>query len=117
PVGRAPAVRGRGLRGAGGRVAHGAGANRGGATREGAWLEGARVFWGRPQTASPAQPGQPPDLQTGSSSGAIVENANFAGVRLLDPQTHFYLASWSGSRSRTTLPGGAKGITNQMERR
>jgi hypothetical protein len=110
-------LRGCNLSGADLREANLAGANLGGANLEGALLEGARFFWGRPQTASPAQPGQPPDLQTGSSSGAIVENANFAGVRLLDPQTHFYLASWSGSRSRTTLPGGAKGITNQMERR
>jgi hypothetical protein len=80
-------------------------------------LEGSRFFWGRPQTASPSQPGQPPDLQTGAGSGAIVENVNLTGVRQLDPQTHFYLASWSGPRSRATLPGGVKGIASQLERR
>ncbi|MFM8604270.1 MAG: pentapeptide repeat-containing protein [Cyanobium sp.] len=93
-----------------------AGANLGGANLEGALVEGTRFFWGRPQTASPAQPGQPPDLQTGAASGAVVENANLAGLRQLDPQAHFYLASWSGPRSRATLPGGVKGIASQLER-
>jgi len=99
------------------REANLAGAHLGGANLEGALLEGTRFFWGRSQTASPAQPGQLPDLQTGAGSGAIVENANLAGVRQLDPQAHFYLASWSGPRSRATLPGGVKGIGSQLERR
>jgi hypothetical protein len=99
------------------REANLAGANLGGANLEGALVEGTRFFWGRPQTASPAQPAQPPDLQTGAGSGAIVENANLAGLRQLDPQAHFYLASWSGTRSRATLPGGVKGIASQLERR
>jgi hypothetical protein len=110
-------LRGCNLSGADLREANLAGANLGGANLEGAWLEGARFFWGRPQTASPSQPGQPPDLQTGAASGAIVENVNLTGVRQLDPQTHFYLASWSGPRSRATLPGGVKGIASQLERR
>ena len=46
----------------------------------------------------------------------MVENVNLSGVRQLDPQAHFYLASWSGARSRATLPGGSKGIANQLER-
>jgi hypothetical protein len=110
-------LRGCNLSGADLREANLAGANLGGANLEGAWLEGARFFWGRPQTASPSQPGQPPDLQTGAASGAIVENVNLTGVRQLDPQNHFYLASWSGPRSRATLPGGVKGIASQLERR
>jgi hypothetical protein len=99
------------------REANLAGANLGGANLEEALLEGTRFFWGRPQTASPALPDQAPDLQTGAGSGAIVENANLSGVRQLDPQTHFYLASWSGPRSRATLPDGVKGIASQLERR
>jgi hypothetical protein len=99
------------------REANLAGAHLGGANLEGALLEGTRFFWGRPQTASPAQPGQPPNLLTGAGSGAIVENANLSGVRQLDPQAHLYLASWSGPRSRATLPGGVKGIASQLERR
>ena len=92
-----------------------AGANLAGANLEQARLEGCRFFYGRAQTASPCRPGVSPDPQSGSGSGAVVENANFSGVQRLDPQTHHYLASWSGNRSRGTLPGGCKGITSQLE--
>ena len=93
-----------------------AGANLAGSTLSGARLEGARFFWGRAQTATPLQPGLRPDPRTGAGSGAVVENVNLSGVRHLDPQAHYYLASWSGARSRATLPGGSKGIANQLER-
>jgi uncharacterized protein YjbI with pentapeptide repeats len=93
-----------------------AGANLAGTNLSGARLEGARFFWGRAQTASPQRPGLRPDPRTGADSGAVVENVNLSGVRQLDPQAHFYLASWSGARSRATLPGGSKGIANQLER-
>ena len=52
---------------------------------------------------------------TGAGSGAVVVEASFRGVRRLDPQQHYYLASWSGARSRGTLPGGCRGIANQLE--
>jgi hypothetical protein len=39
---------------------------------------------------------------------------NLSGSRFLDPQSHHYLASWSGSQSRGTLPGGSKGIPSQL---
>jgi uncharacterized protein YjbI with pentapeptide repeats len=93
-----------------------AGSNLAGTILSGARLEGARFFWGRAQTATPLQPGLRPDPRTGAGSGAVVENVNLSGVRHLDPQAHFYLASWSGARSRATLPGGSKGIANQLER-
>jgi hypothetical protein len=93
-----------------------AGANLGGANLSGAWLEGACFFWGRAQTASPLRPGQTPDPGSGAGSGAVVENVNLSGVRQLDAQAHYYLASWSGPRSRTTLPEGTRGIANQLER-
>ncbi|MFO0037321.1 MAG: pentapeptide repeat-containing protein [Synechococcaceae cyanobacterium] len=93
-----------------------AGSNLAGTILSGARLEGARFFWGRAQTATPLQPGLRPDPRTGAGSGAVVENVNLSGVRHLDPQAHFYLASWSGARSRATLPGGSKGIPNQLER-
>ncbi len=93
-----------------------AGANLGGANLSGAWLEGARFFWGRPQTATPQRAGQRPDPRSGSGSGAVVENVNLTGVRQLDPQAHYYLACWSGERSRATLPGGARGIADQLPR-
>lgn len=92
-----------------------AGSNLAGANLEQARLEGTRFFYGRAQTASPCRSDQHADLQSGSGSGAVVENANFSGVQRLDPQSHHYLASWSGSRSRGSLPGGSKGIANQLE--
>jgi hypothetical protein len=91
-----------------------AGANLGGANLSGAWLEGARFFWGRAQTATPRRPGQPADPRSGIGSGAVVENVNLTAVRQLDPQAHYYLASWSGARSRATLPGGPRGIVSRL---
>jgi hypothetical protein len=93
-----------------------AGTNLGGANLSGAWLEGARFFWGRAQTATPLRAGQRPDPHSGAGSGAVVENVNLSGARQLDPQAHYYLASWSGPRSRATLPGGTRGIANQLQR-
>jgi uncharacterized protein YjbI with pentapeptide repeats len=98
------------------REANLAGTNLAGANLSGARLEGTRFFWGRPQTASPRASGLPAEPRSGAGTGAVVENANFSGVRQLDPQSHFYLASWSGPRSRDTLPGGSKGIANQLDR-
>jgi uncharacterized protein YjbI with pentapeptide repeats len=85
-----------------------------GANLEGATLDGARLFYGRAHTASP-RGDTPPDPGSGAGTGAIVENANLNGVRGLDPQTHHYLAAWSGARSRQTLPGGTRGVPNQLE--
>ena len=90
--------------------------NLAGANLERARLEGCRFFYGRPQTASPRQAPLPFDLATGAGAGAVVENSNLSGVRLLDPHTHHYLAAWSGPRSRATLPGGCKGIPSQLGR-
>ncbi|MFM8524774.1 MAG: pentapeptide repeat-containing protein [Cyanobacteriota bacterium] len=92
-----------------------AGANLAGANLEQARLEDTRFFYGRAQTASPSRPDQPLDLQSGRCSGAVVENANFSGVQRLDPESHHYLASWSGHRSRASLPGGSRGIASRLE--
>lgn len=92
-----------------------AGADLTGATLDRCCLDGTRLFFGRPQTASPNQPGRPSDLVTGGGSGAIVLDASFRAVRRLDPQQHYYLASWSGARGRGTLPGGCRGIANQLD--
>lgn len=94
-----------------------AGTNLAGANLEQAKLEGTRFFYGRAQTATPRRPDLPTDLHSGGGSGAVVENANFSGCQRLDAQTHHYLACWSGNRSRSTLPGGCKGIPNQLEPR
>ena len=92
-----------------------AGADLTGALFDRCCLEGTLLFFGRPQTATPSQPGRQLDLLTGGGSGAVVFDASFRGVRRLDPQQHYYLASWSGPRSRGTLPGGCRGIANQLE--
>ena len=94
-----------------------AGCNLAGANLERARLEGALLFFGRSQTASPRAADGRRDLVTGRGAGAVVENANFSGVEGLDASSHYYLAAWSGPRSRATLPGGAKGVASQLEPR
>ena len=94
-----------------------AGCNLAGANLERARLEGALLFFGRSQTASPRAADGRRDLITGRGAGAVVENANFTGVQGLDAANHYYLAAWSGPRSRATLPGGAKGVASQLEPR
>ena len=93
-----------------------AGTNLAGTNLEQTRLEDCRFFYGRPQTATPRLGSAPFDLATGAGTGAVVENINLSGARLLDPQTHHYLASWSGPRSRATIPGGCKGVPSQLER-
>ncbi len=93
-----------------------AGANLAGADLEGARLQDTRLFYGDAGTASPRHPREPADPIVGSGTGAIVENANLSAVRQLDPDNRSYLASWSGLRSRQTLPGGCKGLPNRLER-
>jgi uncharacterized protein YjbI with pentapeptide repeats len=109
-------LRGASFVGADLREANFAGANLGGANFEGARVDGARFFYGRPNSATPLGSIGPVDHESGNGTGAIVENANFAGARHLDPQAHHYIASWSGPRSRATLPGGSRGIPSQLER-
>ncbi|MFN9621264.1 MAG: pentapeptide repeat-containing protein [Cyanobacteriota bacterium] len=93
-----------------------AGTNLAGANLERARLEACRFFYGRSQTASPRHPALPFDLLSGAGTGALVENSNLSGARLLDPHSHHYLAAWSGPRSRATLPGGCQGIPSQLRR-
>ena len=91
-----------------------AGTNMAGANLEQARLEDCRLFYGRPQTATPRLGSAAFDLTTGAGTGAVVENVNLSSTRLLDPQSHHYLATWSGPRSRSTLPGGTKGVPSQL---
>jgi uncharacterized protein YjbI with pentapeptide repeats len=109
-------LRGANLQGADLRDANLAGCNLSGANLQGALLERTRFFFGIPQTASPARPDEPADLESGAGSGAIVENANLSGLGPLAPDTRFYLASWGGQRTRQTLEGTSKAIPNKLGR-
>jgi uncharacterized protein YjbI with pentapeptide repeats len=93
-----------------------AGANLAGANLKGALVEGTRFFYGPVDTATPADARHPADFNTGAGTGAVVESALLADLRKLDPENRFYLASWSGARSRQSLPGGCKGIPNRLGR-
>jgi uncharacterized protein YjbI with pentapeptide repeats len=91
-----------------------AGANLAGANLKGALVEGTRFFYGTVDTATPADAHHQADFDTGAGTGAVVESTILAGLRKLDPENRFYLASWSGARSRQSLPGGCKGIPNRL---
>lgn len=91
-----------------------AGANLAGANLKGALVEGTRFFYGTADAATPADARHPADFNTGAGTGAVVESALLADLRKLDPENRFYLASWSGARSRQSLPGGCKGIPNRL---
>jgi uncharacterized protein YjbI with pentapeptide repeats len=93
-----------------------AGTNLCGANLDGARVEGTRFFFGQPASATPADGQRAVNLETSEGSGAQVINANFSDLRQLDDEARLYLASWSGPRSRKTLPGGVKGIPNRLER-
>jgi uncharacterized protein YjbI with pentapeptide repeats len=108
-------LRGANLSGADLREANLSGVNLAGADLEGALLDGTQFFQGRAATASPAGTPGAVDHESGHGTGAIVENANFSGVRQLDPQAQHYLAAWSGTRSRRTLPGGCRGVASRLE--
>ncbi len=91
-----------------------------GAKFNGANLQGAIFFYGAPEKldyASPYQPwikGEQPNMQTGEFSGAIVEGVDLTGVYNLSEEQRFYLCSWGGNRTRSTIPGGCQGIPSKL---
>jgi len=89
--------------------------NLSGANLSGARLDGAVLFIGPVDSCTPAWPGTRPDLETGSHTGAIVENTDFSDVLYLSAEARTYCAAWSGKRSRRTIPGGAKGLPNLLD--
>ena len=110
-------LRGADLSGSDLREANLAGANLAGANLERAWLDGTRFFFGRGESATPFDGESLGDHTSGEGTGAVVENANFSGVRQLEAPTHHYLASWCGQRSRQSLPGNCRGIVNRLDQR
>ena len=77
---------------------------------------GARLFYGNLETATPRSRTQPPNYSTGECTGAVVENANFGGVKRLSDEQREYICSWCGDSSRATVPGGCEDIPNRLGR-
>lgn len=82
----------------------------------GADFKGVRLFYGLPETATPRDQNHPPNYSTGEYTGAVVEKADFTGVKGLSEEQRYYCCSWCGERSRATIPGGCQGITNKLGR-
>ncbi|NEO98989.1 MAG: pentapeptide repeat-containing protein [Symploca sp. SIO2E9] len=81
-------------------------------------FRGTRLFYGSVETASPRSRTKgrekEPDYITGVHTGAVVENANFTGIKKMDERQHRYCCQWCGEKSRKTIPGGCQGIPNKL---
>ncbi len=81
---------------------------------QGADLDRARLFYGSVQQASPRSRTVAPDYTTGAHTGAVVENADFTGVKHLSEEQRYYCCAWGGPKTRLTVPGGCEGIPNKL---
>jgi uncharacterized protein YjbI with pentapeptide repeats len=79
-------------------------------------LKGAILFYGSVETASPRTRGDIPNYDTGKNTGAVIENADFTGVKRLSDEQKYYCCAWCGEKSRKTIPGGCEGIPNKLGR-
>ncbi|MGG6293147.1 pentapeptide repeat-containing protein [Leptolyngbya sp. AN02str] len=77
---------------------------------------GAKFFHGSAKTASPRSRTILPNYKTGEHTGAVIENANFAGVQRMTDEQRYYCCAWGGSKTRSTVPGGCEGIPNLLGR-
>ncbi|HEY9767844.1 MAG TPA: pentapeptide repeat-containing protein [Coleofasciculaceae cyanobacterium] len=82
----------------------------------GADIKGTRLFYGSLETATPRSITAQPDYQTGKHTGVVVEKANLSGVKRMSEEQRYYLCSWCGEKSRSTVPGGCEGIPNKLGR-
>ena len=82
----------------------------------GADMKGTRLFYGSLETATPRSISLQPDYETGQHTGVVVEKANFSGVKRLNDEQRYYICSWCGEKSRSTVPGGCEGIPNRLGR-
>ena len=82
----------------------------------GADMKGTRLFYGSIETATPRSITAPPNYETGQYTGVVVEKANLSGVKRLSEEQRYYLCSWCGEKSRSTVPGGCEGIPNRLGR-
>lgn len=82
----------------------------------GADMKGTQLFYGSVETATPRSIKAIPNYETGKYTGAVVEKANFSGVRRLNKEQRYYLCAWCGEKSRATVPGGCEDIPNKLGR-
>jgi uncharacterized protein YjbI with pentapeptide repeats len=82
----------------------------------GADIKGARLFYGEVETATPRSITVQPDYETGKHTGMVVEKANFSGIKRMSEEQRYYICSWCGEKSRSTVPGGCEGIPNKLGR-
>lgn len=82
----------------------------------GADLKGTRLFYGLLETATPRSITAQPDYETGKYTGVVVEKANLSGLKRISEEQRYYLCSWCGNKSRSTVPGGCEGIPNKLGR-
>ncbi len=86
-----------------------------GADLSGADLTLTRLFYGLAETATPRDRLNPPDYATGSQTGAVIENADFSGVKGLSEDQRYYCCAWGGELTRATIPGNCEGIPNKLQ--
>ena len=84
------------------------------ANLQGGDLKGTRLFYGSAQTASPRSRHHTANYETGEFTGAVVEKADFSGVKNLSDEQRYYCCAWGGEASRETIPGGCAGIPNKL---
>lgn len=84
------------------------------ATLAGADIVGARFFYGSWETASPRSRTEPPNFTTGEYTGAVVEDADFSGVKRMSEEQRHYCCRWGGVKTRATIPGGCEGIPSSL---
>ncbi len=79
-------------------------------------MKGTTLFYGSVENASPRSRTEFPNYTTGEHTGAVVERADFTGVKRLSDEQRQYCCAWCGSKSRDTIPGGCDGIPNKLGR-
>lgn len=82
----------------------------------GADIKGTRLFYGSVENVTPRSITAQPDYETGKYTGMVVEKANFSGVKRMSEEQRYYICSWCGEKSRSTIPGGCEGIPNKLGR-
>ncbi len=82
----------------------------------GADIKGTRLFYGKPETATPRTRQDIPNYETGEYTGAVVEDVDFTDVQRLSEGQRYYCCAWCGETARQTIPGGCEGIPNKLGR-